>query len=66
MPRSTDIAIVIAIAACREPSPRPPTKTVEVTLAAVGLEAASLDRSVDPCVDAHMANHNKDLCMSRR
>jgi putative endopeptidase len=38
-------------AAGNAPAPAPATATTKVTLADVGLEALSLDRSADPCVD---------------
>src|SRR5205823_4884237 len=39
------------VAAAAPAAPAPPANSVKVTLADVGLEAGSLDRSADPCVD---------------
>src|SRR5580698_2312552 len=47
-------AVVIALYVARTASPADPAATppiVKVTLGDVGLEAGSLDRTADPCVD---------------
>ena len=49
----TRVCAAILLAACSPTNaqPAPAASTASVTLADVGLEAASLDRTADPCND---------------